>query len=143
MTTPLNTSFLAEMTIESKALVMKSKINSSVFVNSLTFPTSAFSSTGSEYLPVLKASKGVIRNKTPVIRLRVLTQTGGLTVTIICYDELIYRRYRSLLDRMNNHQIQISFPSITINNGGHGLYFTADDFKMKSPTAPSEPLIRI
>ena len=143
--TPLNTSFLSEMTNESKDQVRMSKSVTSRYVNHVTFPTSAFSSTGSEYLPVLKASKGSLKNKVPVIRLRVLTQTGGITVTIISSSELIYKRYRALLDWMNNNQMQVSFPSISINYGagGKGLYFMASDFKMKLPTDPPEPVIKI
>ena len=142
--TPLNTTYVNDMNEATKKNALKSYIPKNSFRNNLTLPTPAFSETGSMYLPVVKATKGKM-DGTPVIRLSVLTQSGGITVTIFCHDELIYRRYRSLLLWMKHNHMEVTFPFIRINNGRGraGLYFTSNDFIFKSPNDPPEPAFRI
>lgn len=114
------------------------------FCNHITLPVASLSPTGSDYLTVISATKGKM-NGLPVVRFRVLTCSGGITVTVPYEDELVYLRYRSLLCYLKNQQVQVSFPTITVNcsSRGFGLYFTSTDFKMKSPDAPAEPSIYI
>jgi len=142
--TPLNTTYIEDMNQESKLNAFGGFINTHSYVTQITLPTSAFSPIGSEYLSVVNATKGKSGDY-PVIRLRVLTRNHGITVTIFCSDELLYRRYRSLLFQMRNRQMQVTFPSITCHQGkkSYGMFFTATDFKFKALNEPPEPVVYI
>lgn len=141
--TPLNYNFITDMSADTKALLPRFKAIPR-FCNYITLPVASLSPTGSNYLTVVSAKKGKV-DGLPAIRFRVLTCSGGITVTVPYHDELVYLRYRSLLGYLKNQHVQISFPNITINSSlrGFGLYFTATDFKMQSPDAPAEPTIYI
>ena len=140
---PLNFNYLNDTSEETRELVKKCS-TSPHFCNHVTLPSSSFSPTGSDFLTVVSAKKGKMNGMT-VIRLRVLTYSGGITVTVPYEDELVYLRYRSMCGYLKNQKVQITFPSITVNCSarGYGLYFTSTDFKMKSLDAPAEPTIYI
>lgn len=141
---PINFTYIDDLCLDDKPLLDKLHISKHSYVNHLTLPTNAFSPTNSEYLIVTKATKAKWDTQ-DVIRLNVLTCDGGICVTIPYTNPLVYQRYRSLLKKMYNQTVKISFPSITINYGmkGCGLYFTASDFKMNDPIENSKPTIVI
>ena len=141
---PLNFTYIKDLCPEDKILLDRAYIAEHSYVNQFTLPTNAFSPTNSEYLTVTKATKAKWDTK-DIIRLNVLTCDGGICVTIPYTDPLVYQRYRSLLKRMHNQTVKITFPSITVNYGmkGCGLYFTASDFKMNDPIESPEPTIFI
>lgn len=135
---PINFNYLNDLSEETIELAKESK-QSPRFCNHVTVPCSSFSPTDSEYLTVLGAEKGKWKI-TPIIRLRVLTRSGGMTVTII-YHDIMESNYRSLRNYLRNRQqVQITFPDITVNcsSAGFGLFFTATDFKIKPFDSPSE-----
>ena len=140
---PLNFNYITDVDEDTKEHVPK--YHATTHLNyKITLPVASLSPTGSDYLPVISAKKGKLCD-CPVIRLRVLMCSGGITVTVPCHDDLVYLRYRALLNYLRNQRVEITFPNITINSSiqGFGLYFTATDFKMKSPDAPAEPSIYI
>lgn len=141
---PVNYTYIDDLCLEDNPLLDKTYIPKHSYVNHFTLPTNAFSPTNSEYLTVTKATKAKW-NTHDVIRFNVLTCDGGICITIPYTDPLIYQRYRSLLKRMYNQTVKITFPSITINYGMKrcGLYFTASDFKMNEPIEKPEPTVWI
>lgn len=139
----VNYSYISDVSADTRQLALKCN-TSSHYCNHIILPSRAFSPSNVEYFPVVSAKKGKWHTL-PVIRIRVLTCAGGITVTIPCRDELIYKKYRALLSNLRERAVCVTFPAITINNsaGGHGLYFTAHDFKMRDPDAPPEPTVYI
>lgn len=139
----VNYNYISDVSTAARSLALKCKTPSH-FCNHVTLPSRAFSPSNGEYFPAVSAKKGKWHTL-PVIRIRVLTCAGGITVTIPCRDELLYQKYRSLLSNIRERKVSVTFPAITINYsaGGHGLYFTAHDFKMREPDAPPEPTLYI
>ncbi len=138
--TPLLSTYSDELDIETKELLKEAK-QSKHFINALPLPTRAFSTTNSEYLHLVSVQKAKWQKNADVIRLHVKTSAGVICVTIRYHDENIYKRYRAVLDRLRTTDIEVTFPLISIHHSNYGLYFTADDFKVRD-TIP-KPSIQI
>ena len=137
--TPLNNTYIKDLDDETMNLLHCTNDEASTNMQELFLAPQALTPDGSEFFPLVHAYKSKWHDERDVIRFRVLTNDVGITISVPCSKgDLLYRRYRSILERLQNTRVEISFPEIEVHHSKHGLYFISHDFKIKPPVNLSQ-----
>lgn len=134
--TPLNYTYVKDMDQNTIDLIQRTNEPVTTNRSELVLAPQALTPDGSEYFQLVHAYKASWESKgIDVIRFRVLSCDGGITVTIPCSNaDLLYRRYRSILERLRNSCVWITFPVIEVHGSKHCLYFVSHEFKIRPET---------
>lgn len=127
--TPVNFNYVKELDEETlKAL--GEEIPSKYFRRSFQLPVTSISPNGMDALEVTHARKGKWHENKNVLRIYVRSINGEICITIPYQDQVIYQRYRALLNHLKFGRVYVTFPNIRINHSTYILYFMAKDFKI-------------
>lgn len=126
---PLNFNYAKELDEETRK-ALGEEIPSKYYRREFKLPVTSVSPNGVDALEVTHARTGKWHGDKKVLHIYVRSINGEICVTIPYIDQVIYQRYRALLNYLKFGRVYVTFPSISIRHSTYLLFFMAKDFKI-------------